>query len=338
MNNLYFVESPLQLLSAIDVKNVLGAAKDTHTLVVVKRNDQSANDEQIEQLIDRQMWDEVIELHFFNSTGLNLIYACYLMVFFYLKFRCTDISTFIGEFRNNYFNLLSHILTPTKDILLDDGNVTVYLQQQYFRKGINFERYLYESGSPFKYLFRFAKSIFSFKSKPTPDVYSFFDVTAFLFKEQKNLKKGLPALTKPLTQDIYFIGAKFSENGIISLYTEIELLSTIREHLNGLSNTIYYLPHRDDSPEKLKEIEGLGFIVKNLGKPIEVYFQEQQEIPAIIASFCSTALYTLTASYSLERAISFDLSNYITDEALNQEFSCIYEYYKTLKTIDVIEI
>lgn len=337
MENIYFVESPLQLISAIDaMKNFPG---DDYLFVKYATKESKRNNAQLDGLICDDDWRSVVRIPFFSNRVILHLSLFLFAIYLFYKFKRKKNRVFIGEFRSFYFNIFSRVISPAEQILLDDGSSVIALQKLVFKEGICFEEYLENGCGIFLKLYSFYKFIFRFKVTDfsPPNLYSIFNLDDFLHPSQLNYKESVNKINKNKNDEIYFFGAKYSESGILDFHCEITLLKKVFLNLKLKSKNVYYITHREDSNVKVNEILKIGYKILNLDVPSEVYFENEGEHPKLIAGFWTTVLYSASSRYIFDEVITFDISAYIKDEKLLRNVKSIYEEYVKLG-MNLIEV
>ena len=317
MYNLFYVESPQQMLSAISAFNKFTKQKSI-LIVNISHGDRENNDTQILQLIGDE-WDEV----FIQRTGKGKIRTCIRLlkniINFRLKYRGKINKYFIGEYRSIDMAILHHVILPKESILLDDGSFTITAQNYYIKNNIS----PYPEGKKYK-LFKPLLTNLN-----VPNLYSFFKFESTLLKGQVNYFE-FPVRKKININNgyIYFFGSKLSECKNVLLTDEINVLSKV---INIYADyKVFYIPHRDESLTKLDTISQLGYKIKKLGKPAEVYFDETDTMPELVLSYYSTVLYTCNLKFDNVQLYSIDIEGLLLQESAKINAKEIYEYYKTI--------
>ncbi|NIY94309.1 polysialyltransferase family glycosyltransferase [Vibrio diazotrophicus] len=338
MNNIFFVQSPLQLLSAISIakKN----SGKSFLFIRLARKGRDENNKQISNLIRNNLglWEDIVNIKDYNSSLDNFLYK--IRFFWYLKKRFGLYSNrvFIGDYRNFYYCLYAKMLASnSNNYILDDGATVVDLQINHFQFGKGLLSYF----SSFKYRFivGFFKSIFGFEVDDyPPNLYTSFNLGQYLYGKQKIEWEGERIKNKDIENVVYFFGSKYSEAGIISLHEERGLLERCYVYLSSSFNfDIFYVPHRDDSKEKIDLLESIGYKIKYLHMPAEEYFSVNDKVPCVISGFYTTCLYTLSSKYEIPHALGFNISPYISDKEKAHAIDGVYEYYKSngIKVLNV---
>ena len=90
--------------------------------------------------------------------------------------------------------------------------------------------------------------------------------------------------------------------------TELRLLRVVFDDLKARHERyeIFYIPHRDDSDNKLKGVEDIGFKLKPQSMPAELIFLDSSTLPEVVAGAFTSALVNLlkNISHSFTRFLS----------------------------------
>lgn len=317
--NIYFVASPLQLISALDIAKV----KENNVFFIAKGSER--NYFQINKLLESNDISSyiIIYLKEFKISFFRYIYTFFLANLWRFKSSSKIENVYVGDFRNYMFNLLAFSLSDHKYILLDDGLATINVQLNYFSKGKGFSEYFNSN----KYKFTNMFFLLDNRIKSTiPDLYSYLCMDSMLHSSQVNYaQKRKSGIVKKVTSDLYFLGSKYSEAGVLSLEYEIYALKFVFLKESKKHKNIYYIPHRDDSKLKIKKIKSIGFIIKDFNLPIEIIFNDLDKIPCAITGFYSTALFNLKCYY--EEAIDiYDISDYIVKCKIKRNIVDVYSF------------
>lgn len=322
MYNLFYVESPLQLLSAISAVNKFNEHKAI-LIANLSHGDRVSNDTQILECIGNE-WHKVYiqrsrKGKISRLIGLSLLRDIIKLGCYGFKYRNKINKYFIGEYRSIDMAILRCFLLPQETILLDDGSFTITAQNYHISKKIS--PYL----DDFKYkLFRPLLN-----NLAAPNLYSFFRFDSTLLKGQVNYFEFEDKKKSNINKgDVYFFGAKFSENKFMHLADEIDVLSKVLKLY--LKYDVFYVPHRDESLSKLDKISELGYKLKKLDKPAEIYFDETDVMPEIVISYYSTVLYTCHLRFCNVQLYAVDVMGLLLQKSTKINAKEIYKYYKEL--------
>ena len=121
------------------------------------------------------------------------------------------------------------------------------------------------------------------------------------------------------------------------MYLEDEIM-TLRRTIERYPNYNFsYIPHRDERQEKLDTINKLGYQIKKLGKPAEIFFDETDVMPEFVFSYYSTTLYTCYIRFCNLHIISINVERLILKKNSKVSAREIYQYYNDLG-IDTLEL
>lgn len=327
MYNFYMVEAPMQLLSAIENKK-----DDTENILIVNcgSKERISNFQQLNSLILKSTWSEIIYLKHYNNYITRAIYFLIKYVYFRVRFYKSRVKNaiFLGEFRSFYFCLMARIISVNRITLLDDGLATISLQKRFFSKGIGVKEY--HKGGKERFFYKLVSFGFNIKinKNEIPNVLSNFNLDNYKYKDQVIQQSTIIKSSQKAIDVFYFFGSKYSEIGILKLEDEVKLLGIIFEE-NRFHESIYYIPHRDEGIKKLKLIESIGYKIKTLDKPAEIYFIDQF-VPKNIAGFYSAVLLTLPKRYLIENILCYDLRDYIRNSIYVNSIDSTYEEFKNI--------
>jgi hypothetical protein len=301
LKDILFVESPLQLLNALEaIKNF----DLKNYILYVRYSKQKTNDEQLDKLI--KIFDvQPTILKKINLSSKHRTFSDYIKIFFYFfysKFFKIN-RLFIGNIDSKFLSLIYKNVPKNKIIALDDGAKTIALQKKF-------------NETDFYNLF----TMYNLKKLNNQIIYK---------NNYNNVKSLLK--NKDKTENILFLGTKLNEVGIISENEYILLINKIAKYYN---KNIIYIPHRGEDEKKLNKISKFqNFKIKNIDYPVELYGLYEKEIPNTVASFYSTALLSMQNIYGIQsESFYFDFSNSEHKESIES----VYEYYK--KEMKVINL
>lgn len=320
MFDLFYVESPLQLLSAIEAKRTFAQK----SILIVNISNIAISDSQIMALLKDDEWFKIHILKRSKNRKWNTLLTILRTFFLYFKYQSKIRHFCYGEFRNIDMTALGLALKPEKLILLDDGTFTITAQNHYIKN--NKTPYDVTTTTPSLYS-KFLK--IDLKTVLVPDLFSFFDFKDSLLEGQTNYFEKQPKKKIKLDPNkVYYFGSKSSEAGHLALDTELMILRFVIKKYNKYK--IQYIPHRGESSSKLELIKQLGFAVEPLGRPAELFFDETGVMPHTIISCYSTTLYSCFTRFSNVNIISIDILTHLIDSDARLNAECIYSYYKNI--------
>ena len=278
MSNLYLVESPFQLISAIEARETFG--KGT---ILIRYSGLKNNDLQLKKIIEFYNLSNIWEL----KINVNKTILDYLKIAFFKIKPFNYNKLFLGNLESGFLNIITKKFKQKDIILLDDGAKSIYLQASF--DSSNFYNFF---------------TMFNLKSLPNQKI----EINNFKYLKSKIHNNNL-------SDDIIFIGAKLSEIGLIKEDYYLDILSKLLKKYKN----IIYIPHREESFDKLAKIEKMGIKIKYLNLPIELI--GTQTIPKKVISFYSTALISLKKIYNIE-------SSFIKLNINRDILKIVYNYYE----------
>jgi hypothetical protein len=228
------------------------------------------------------------------------------------------------------------VTLPSTSILLDDGIIVFDIVKNYLLNGNhNLLKVIKATSIKHKAL----QIIYKLLGSTGKKQYEFTVFTAFfkgsdfsniriINNNYKYLKKNKE---KKIVDEVFYFGTKYSEAGYFLIEIELEYLQRVLEDLSETypAMSIFYIPHRDDSLNKRREIENLGYSVKELGMPAELYFWTNDAHPYAIAGAYSTAVANLSAIYGLKNVTLYKLPIHKIIPEKKSHVIEIYEFYKS---------
>jgi hypothetical protein len=292
MKSLLFIESPLQLLNAFEAIEKF-QLKDYST--IIRLSNIEKNDKQMKFLVDKLDIKNVlyITINIKNRTIID-----YMKIFFYrVKYIFAKLDQiFIGNYDSGFLQFIMKQFNQNNIVLLDDGAKSIDIQKK-FTEQSNYNLF----------------TMYNFKPFNSQILY-------------KNNYRALKMKLNDLIIDadtIMFLGLKLCEIGIITEDYYIEKIKQIAYLYSDYK--ILYISHREEKKSKLEKIRNISnIIVKELDYPIELYGLYEDVIPYKVASFYSTALYTMKNIYNIEaESFVFDYSQSEYKDLIDN----VYNYY-----------
>lgn len=340
------VESPFQLLSAMEARDYF---KDEYAILILQYmgNLYKKHDKQLLAIKEFSNFDEVIEIRPFSG-----VLESNLRLLFTLKmFQTRNIGfskIFIGEYRSWYHRKILDVLASQENYVLDDGNMTIELQKNYFPAGKHYD--------PSKGLKKGLKQVYfemlslffsNNKDKAHEEIHLFtcFDLEPYT-ENQKVIEHKFSFIKKNSKKKhvdeskIYFFGGNLSGLNLLSRDHELSLLEMVINYYKNKNKDLVYVSHRRESAEKLKIIRSkFNVDVITFDYPAEIQFLLMESHPYGIASFVSTALFTISKMFDFRSVEAFYLPMDDMPAVNRQAFISVYdEYKKTMKVVDLNEI
>ncbi|MCP3913180.1 MAG: hypothetical protein GY713_19795 [Actinomycetia bacterium] len=295
----YVVQSPLQVLMALEARDQQGRGHD-HQLVVLwpaaKTSWSSIGD-----VLDESDWTEVVDG---GPAGLRgQVFRTRLVR--RLARRPAD-HLFIGDYLSPYMRHLALAQPQGTVHLIDDGRGTV---------NTHLLRTNPKAPQPRADTRRWSRRVVLWLLQlrndrvPALDYFTIFDLDVsppdtITPNELKRLRSAVSTIE--VVDEHLFLGSSFSERGMMA---EDHYLALVRAVAEGSTLPLRYRPHRDENRTKLAVISGFGIEVCDPSATVELALVQSGRLPAQVSSFFSSASYTLwrlfgdridVGSYALE--------------------------------------
>jgi len=284
MRSLFFINSPFQLLCAVEA--VLAFNCKNNVLVIFNKG-KGKTKEQIYFLLKSygSFFEEII----FIDRELGTIGGWFdgLEEINKLIEKYPEVAKiFIGDYRSGLVRHFANSVKTEEVIVLDDGFSTINLLPKIKTNSLHSYR------DYIKYLL--SKGTYRFNSDSKVSFFSIFED----YLDSKNIYvnnfNNLISDEKWTESDsVYWLGSAIVEDEIVERSYYIE---EIRQCLGKVKTEreIIYFPHRREEEQKLKVLKDkFGFRCKYSELPIELYVVQSKVKPNAIISFYSTALYSL---------------------------------------------
>ena len=136
MKQLFIIESPLQLLNAYEALKTFPADEQ---IIIVRYSGVLINDEQIKQtLIKLELFKlakiKYVLINVVKRTNVDFIKMLCLKLFYFFSTRFYK-TIFIGNYESKFIRFIIPF-NKNKIILLDDGNLTLKIQETFTKKKI----------------------------------------------------------------------------------------------------------------------------------------------------------------------------------------------------------
>jgi len=343
MNKLLFiVETPFQLLSAMEAKYYFNNYESILLIKYSPQRTHAQNNQQMKNILYLTSWDNIEIVECAVSTRISNYKLLFFMNTLQKKYGKFS-KVFIGEYRSWVQKKYLEILNPEEQYLLDDGNMTIELQKNYIP---NNKKYV-ESKSLISTVDNlFQNTVLCFfdteKKKKELNLFTCFNLESYSSKQ--TIIKHSFAFSKQLIKDkillkntVYFFGSNISELGCISEEYEFELLKKIINRYKSMNIEVIYLPHRRESQKKLKKITKiLGVELRISTYPAEIEFIMMDYIPEYIASMISTTLISVPKIVDFKNVTSFQLDYNKIEPYYLIDIRNSYDYYK--KKLEIVDL
>lgn len=345
--NIYLVMTPFQMLSAIEAKEYY---KDLGSILVIKYTSSKKNNKLMEKLLLLSKWDKIVRIQYRLSTieDFKILYLIAQLK----KIEQEISSVFVGCPFDRNSQWFCEKLNVKACFMLDDGTRTLDHQKNLFAKGEylqrndvldkTIEKNLFKLGKNLLKLFAI-KHLFGLKEKNAIkyNLFTCFDLKAHegqkIIQHRFNYIKSIALGLTQHKDIVYFYGSAISEVNIVKLDSEINMIKKINNLYLKKEKKLFYIPHREDSKEKLEQIERIGIEIKRFDFIAEVEPIISKTLPSDIASFLSTTLFTLGKIYKYDSVISFRIPEnlIVRDDKKNAINNLYVEYKNNMKVVPI---
>ena len=186
-----------------------------------------------------------------------------------------SINLFTSQYLNDSVLLANNILKPSGYYLMDEGTASFDYADMREKNKEGILKTKIKSLLYAKYL-SFPKSItyftkYNFKITRKSD-------SIIKYKEEKVKNK----IEKIDEDKVFYLGTSLVELGLMDRTNYFTYLKDIFEMYP--KKKLYYIPHRKESLLKLSEIEKLGYNLKKIDVPFEMWYRAQKNIPGVVSS------------------------------------------------------
>ena len=320
--NMFVAESPLQLINCIEAAVWAGGEKN---ILIVKYSNvpsRAENNLQLRKSVALFAWDLILEYP--SADNGNKISRLSNEIKFIQRTASTQKNVnylFIGEFRSLWMRKIRSTISPRVTYLVDDGDITLTMQDIYFRENI-FDVSLFESMRTSALAAKakaFVKEVLflQLKSKDMTKVpinlftvFNICPVDGQIVEKNKFFHfSGLQKQSRIVDEKrVFYFGSKYSEAGVLTKENELSFLMSSFSFFLTKKIPVVYIPHRDDSDEKIRLISSCeGVEIKSLHMPAELYMLITKTRPMFIAGAYTTVLNNLPLLCTFRGVYSFAL-------------------------------
>lgn len=317
MKNIFFINSPFQLLCAIEAKAFFNL---NNSILIIFNKGKGRNYDQISNLLSnyQSSFDEVIELEYKlkSLTGwLNGFKKFERLIKCFPKVG----TIFIGDYRNGLVRHFHNSVSYENIYIIDDGFATINVYKK-IKNTFNYD---------YKEKIKLILSFFRYRYKINENI-TFFTMFAPLFSKENVINNEFinifHNISKKTSENIYFLGTPLVEDKIVSKEYYLKKIKEITDHFGSVSVT--YFPHRREERKKLREIELKTEIkVQEISIPIELYLMDA-EWPSKVISFYSTALYSISKMFSKIEVYAINIESTEINSS-KEEIDAIYRILKS---------
>ncbi|XVH58073.1 hypothetical protein RYX27_17835 [Providencia hangzhouensis] len=298
MRNIFCVESPLQLKSAVDLIEVKNL---DNCFFIVRLNGSLKNDEQLISLLNEHACDYIswtVKPHSKKILILIIIAWIKSLLFYYSS------NFFLGDFRCYWQRLFS--IFKKKINIIDDGLATINTIN-HLNVNTTLKKFKVLTQLPIK-----------------KDSYKNVDIE-FIHKKYNS---------KPIdNKKCLIIGSPLVEKEITSFECWKKMISKIVSDLNG---DITYIPHRAE--QKIYDFSFDNLNIISINSSIESYLENLETLPGIVCSFYSTALVNLSTRYNGPSYRSYQIPVDFIESRYKVSTLNAYMYIKNIDNIQMHDL
>lgn len=315
LSNLFIVDSPLQLLNAIEAREYF-KTNNNILVVIFYKNHNQRHRTQVNNILNIYHWDKVLIIDSIN-TGSKFFQIINLI-------RKLKLNKYAYIFSGNISKSQNAIITSIEKqevCLIDDGVATINIYAN--GKVTNF-------GNKFKDKIKLLRyKLFGITIKPIENM-SFFTTLNLTGKDYikviKNEYNYLKSRSNQCDLDeetVYIVGQNFVKVNSLTDEQYITYLQKIKNIYKG--KKIIYLPHREEKiNSKYNEIFDEKFKLVYFENNIELEFILKNIYPATVIGFISSALTTIKSLFPKTSILSLKPDNKI----LQERFAHVYNYFE----------
>jgi len=326
----------LQALGAIEAAYL---QKDMKNVVVVKISNRERNDSQLLAVVDGFNWDEKIQYKVLLKSGKykSPLHFIFFILKMKKKFYGDVCNFFMGEFRSEWMHDLKGALNPKFLYLLDDGAVSIVVQKKYIGQNIYNS---YGIKSPEGLGGKIIKKIkgllyYSFRrnhlQRIVPNLFTVYELEPIpgqkIIRNKFSYLKSKKINFDVVGDEVFYFGSTYSEANIVSLDYELRFIESIIGHYEKKAIRFVYIPHRDESSEKIELIKKeFNVQIKYLNVPAELYFFSSDKFPAHIGGGYTSVLLSLFEQHSFKSVTAFRLPENEIIEMYRKDVNEIYQF------------
>lgn len=334
-DGIFAISSPLQVINTVEA---IGKFQIDNYLIVVLMSSNHRSNAMIQMALNHFQVKHYIIIPWKIHNYVNYIRQLrFLKKSLRVKKHYTYV--FIGDYRVYIQLLFPMNFSHEKFYLIDDGTVTLTMQEKYLNQAI-IPPYI-EGGLKNRITRFIAEKIFRLKTTQNikPNLFTMFDIKPH--PKQLIVANNFEFLNSQLSdfckynESVIFLGSNMYANNVISFKHYADALGKINTYFKG--KTIDYIPHRGE-PEKMLDLikSEFSFRIMKTESIVELEFLRLKMYPQTIASFFSTGLFTLKKIFQDAEIVSFKIDSEYVLEANRERIDEYYRYYA--KYINVIDL
>lgn len=317
--NFFLVDSPLQLLNAIEAQKYFNIKKGASNLIAFEGVSEKSF-KQIQSLIKQEDWNAVFLIP--KNDWKILRYKSLYRLNKIINGNNID-KVYIGDYRSN---IMRHFINASQcqdSYLLDDGSASIFIHEKIDTgKGIREELGIGR---------KVAHWITNLKDD---DIFNIKYFTIYGEKDKERVIRNNYRYIKSLVNEferenvVYFLGNCLPELDIINVDNYLSSLNKVKDTYVG--KQLCYIPHRRETPQKVRKIKKeVGFSVIDFDMPIEWALVKEGKLPYEVASFYSSALDNCHMIYgNIINIRSFKPDRNLIKEEVREKFDVIFRQYE----------
>lgn len=304
MSSLYIVESPFQLISAMEAKY---AFPDDKHILFIRYSLEERNNKQINKLLSMSEWDEIIKVRLSEYQILTFIDIIYKLKKITQRKENLN-NVFLSFYGPGYQRYFLANTRKNKVFLIDDGYYTLEIQRNYLSVS---NPYPFKDSIIRKLILNAAGLISD--AIDTVNLFTCFNVIPAqhqcVIKHEFNFLKSIMfKKNMKVDENIYLLGGNWIETDYLSKEYYLSLIRKIAQYF--YPQNIVYVPHRRESSDNVNLIRSIeNMQVDWFDNPVELEFILRGIVPTCIASCFSTALITLKSIHPSTKICVFKLDD-----------------------------
>jgi hypothetical protein len=304
--NVYLVETPHQLLNAVEARHTLGLEDNLLLVLTLEEYPREA----YEPLIAGDEWREVRFLPTrIENRGAVARYLGdhpservrgYFNTYEYLQLRrlldwqastLTGVENlFLGNYVRIYMRHFANMVRPRRLCLLDDGTVTLTIHA--LREQMHTGCGTYSLDAPL-FRKRLVTRLLGYRGRQAESLTYFTTYDLAMSNSDRIIRNEYryfrqKAMSAAHSDEVFFLGmTMISEGCTDELY--LECLEKVVRYFAG--EKFVYVPHKCEPPERVERLrKALGLTIRRFDVPIEYQLCISGPLPKVLASFFSSAL------------------------------------------------
>lgn len=336
VDNLFIVESPLQALVAVEL-SLQFKGQSNGLIYRLAGTGRELNDKQILGVIEHGNWDFQEALQFTGAGALARHIDCRRhIVRLRKRFRKKVRTLYFGEFRSQWMHFARFAIAAEQTVLMDDGAATLIAKHQYFDQGIYYPERLWANTSLVK---KAVKDAIFFGLSEKQQAQNPIALASAFLKDESTYKVDFSSIRRKLASrrgsmiedesKAYFFGSKYSEAEIVSRDYELGFITSVRNYYQNKSLDVIYCAHRDESNEKLDQVQCLeGVEVVRPELPAELFLLEYDANVSEIGAAYSSVINNLWLMFPDKVITSFRLNPKAINPKNRQAIDHIYTFFE----------